>query len=474
LNPKDFNTFAEFFNLLSVRLKEDRIPDRRFVIIIDALNESPEPTRILREALEMVQASREHPWVRIVLSAREEFLFAVRGRTGELEANPFYPLLDLFVHPPEDTNRPRRPEDPPAWDVPAFTEQEAETVYRRYQRAKAEGQIAYACNTPWERIPPPTRRDVLLVPLHLDLWMHAFDGREAPAITGVQDLFEHYLDDARKRFPRFWESMQVILDFMLERGRTELDDWDAHEIEARWSERLTEEERRLRFSPLEVACVSGVMRKRTTEEGGGYRIPHQRLREQLFYARLKEKDPSLRSESLHSWLSLPPTEELEGALAQIAEDLWEMDRTGELTIFVEAREEEMESWLRRLLGAEIPMGVRALERMFARRLEIREDPETIARRLSTLLDALPDEEQTNQWMRSLLIFDVPERVEGLPVTRQLQALWETALLSVMPTGCGSSSLWKVGHSSPSMRHGLIFSEINCRVTCTTNTSCCFF
>ena len=79
------------------------------------------------------------------------------------------------------------------------------------------------------------------------------------------------------------------------------------------------------------------MQKGTTEEGGGYRIPHQRLLEVLLYLRLKEKDPALRAESLRDWLNLPPSEELEEALVQIAEDLWEADRNAELTIFLQAQ-----------------------------------------------------------------------------------------------------------------------------------------
>jgi hypothetical protein len=199
--------------------------------------------------------------------------------------------------------------------VPPFSVEEAETVYRRYQKSKEQGEPVPACITPWERIPPRTRETLLLVPLPLDLWMRAFDGREALTVSGESDLFEFYLDDIRRRFDRFWESMSLILDFMLEKGKMELDEFDAREIETKWQKSLTEVEMRLRFSPLEVACASGVMQKRTREEGGGYRIPHQRLREALIYMRLKERDPQLSVESVRQWLDLPPTEELEGAIS---------------------------------------------------------------------------------------------------------------------------------------------------------------
>ncbi|MCS7224596.1 MAG: hypothetical protein NZ959_08595, partial [Armatimonadetes bacterium] len=426
LNPRDFLGFAEFFNLLEARMKEDRIPNRRFVIVLDALNEAPESLSIFREAMDMIQSAREHPWIRIILSVREEFLFVLRGRRGEGETNPFYTMWDLFVHPPEDPHRPRRPEDPPAWNVSPFTEEESKTVYRRYQQAKDQGEPVPACNTAWEQIPPATRREVLLVPLHLDLWMRAFDGREAPAISGVQDLFAHFLEDTRRRFDKLWESLQVILDFMLEKGRAELNDDDANEIEARWRSGRTEDELRLRFSPIEVACLSGLMQKRITEEGGGYRIPHQRLREELFYARLKEKDPHLRPESLRQWLALKPTEELVGALARVAEGLWEADRARELTTFLGQAEDEREWEMSRLSGSEEPLGVRALEQMLVRRLELREETNSFVRRLRDLLNRVAEDPPALH-LRSLLLFDVSERVEGLAVTDQLRAMWETTL-----------------------------------------------
>jgi hypothetical protein len=52
------------------------------------------------------------------------------------------------------------------------------------------------------------------VPLYLDLWMRAFDDREAPAVSGERELLEAYLADLRGRFPQFWPGMARILDHM--------------------------------------------------------------------------------------------------------------------------------------------------------------------------------------------------------------------------------------------------------------------
>jgi tetratricopeptide (TPR) repeat protein len=203
--------------------------------------------------------------------------------------------------------------------------------------------------------------------------------------------------------------MALILDHMLAAGRMELDDGDAHELRDGWQQSRTAEERRTQFAPLEVACACGVMHKRTTEEGGGYRIPHQGLRELLLYERLCERDPGLGRESVRSWLLLPPLEELAGALARIAEDLWRAERVADMAPL--AREQ---------------VGATALGRMLAGRLERAAVDEEFQRRLRGMLEALAEEPEAAGRVANLLLFAVPERLEGLAVTEQLLALWEAA------------------------------------------------
>jgi tetratricopeptide (TPR) repeat protein len=409
LEPGAFATAAEFFAHLEARRREDRVADRRLVLVFDALNEAPEPQQVLREALELVAAARQYAWLRVVLSARDEFLLVWSGRRGELEANPFHPVRELFVPPPDDPQRPPRPEDPPAWPVPAFTADEAATVYGRYQAAKAAGQPLPACATPWAQLPPAARTGLLGVPLHLHLWMTTFDGRPAPAVAGEAELFDAYLADLRLRFDRFWPAMAAVLDHMLQTGRMELDDGDAHALRDGWQRGRTAAEQRRELSQLEVACASGVMDKRAREEGGGYRIPHQGLREQLLYARLKERDPGLSPAGVAAWLALPETEDLAGALARVADDLWLADRTVELAAFVSRR-----------------VGAAALGQMLAGRLERDAPDERLRQRLERMLAATPDTGESVERMRSLVLNVVPERLVGLAVTLGLRVLWETS------------------------------------------------
>ena len=415
MNSNEFPTFAEFFNHLTEKAKNDTVENRRFVIVLDAINEAPQPAQLFREALEMVKAAREHSWLRIVLSAREEFLAVWHGRRGELESSPFYDMQGLFVQPPDNPERQRRPEDPPAWEVPVFRAEEAVIVYRNYQQAHSAASAIPACKTPWEAIPPATRQDVLRVPLHLDLWMRAFNDKQAPAVSSEADLFKDYLNDLRGRFGLFWESMTVILAHMVNHGRIELNDVDANEIADGWRERhgYDAEQLRLRFTPLEVAVAAGVIQKRTTAEGGGYRIPYQRLREVLLYEYLRECDPGLQPESLKQWVAIPYMPEMVGALARIAGDLWESDRSDELKMFLEREDTNKPPYLDSLTKA------------ISERILSKENGNSFTRRLKVLLEALDGDPA---WLMSLVLtFDVRDQLEGLPVTEGLRTMWESAL-----------------------------------------------
>lgn len=101
LNPLDFSSFSEFFALLDKRVREELRPDPIFVIVLDAINEAWNPARIMREALDMISAARNYPWIRIIISTREEFLWIIQARKQGTESSEFYHLFDLFVPPPE-------------------------------------------------------------------------------------------------------------------------------------------------------------------------------------------------------------------------------------------------------------------------------------------------------------------------------------------------------------------------------------
>jgi hypothetical protein len=122
--------------------------------VLDAVNEAPQLGQVLREALELVSAARDHAWVQVVLSAQDEFLLVWRGRRVADGGNPFRPVRGPLVKSPQDFARPAALDEPPARFVSDMAETEPEKVYGRYQRERAAGQSVPACRTPWDRLPP--------------------------------------------------------------------------------------------------------------------------------------------------------------------------------------------------------------------------------------------------------------------------------------------------------------------------------
>ena len=297
-NDAGLADFQSMLAALDHRRREDRVPDRRLVVMLDGLNEAPEPRARLAEALELVRITRDHPWLRVVIALREEFLTVWSDRTGGTQANLFEGLRDCFVAPPTDIAQVRGPAARlPAWHVPAFSESEAEIVYGRYQDTPR----APAWLTPWSRLQPATREHLLRSPLYLHLWMEAFDRREAPPIAGDDDLFRVYLESYYARFPRLAPSLAAVLDHLLATGRSEPNDADVYELVDAWEHKHTREQRRLRDNPVETALAAGLLVRRT-----GVGVAQRQGRDRSGRGRVRAHSEALPAMSLHA-LSIYPT-----------------------------------------------------------------------------------------------------------------------------------------------------------------------
>ncbi len=83
-----FSSFRELFDHLHARWKQDRVPDRRLILVLDALNEAPFAEKVVREALDLVGLVACYPWCKVVISTRQEWLSLWSGKLGAQEASP--------------------------------------------------------------------------------------------------------------------------------------------------------------------------------------------------------------------------------------------------------------------------------------------------------------------------------------------------------------------------------------------------
>ena len=290
-------TFGELLQHLNERWKQDRVKDRRLILVLDGLNEAPEPRVVLRQALAMIRLAARFPWCKIVVSTRSEWLDVWSAKVTAQEASDLELTRPNLYVPEAAPIRPDRPPDPVVSFEPFAPEQAAE-VYARYQaavRAEADGRTP-ACTTPWAELPEATRA-VLLNPLYLHLFMETFAGRGAEPVATVPALFRRYVDQALREHPGLTGSIDEVIGHFrsdLTRPSADLTDDDVNAIRRAWAKRkdLTEAQQQFRLHPVEDLANEGWVGKRVREEGGGYRFVFQAVAEYLVYLDLLQNRPS--------------------------------------------------------------------------------------------------------------------------------------------------------------------------------------
>jgi tetratricopeptide (TPR) repeat protein len=290
---KGVGSFAELFDQLHKGWAKDKVAGRRFLLVLDAVNEAPFPEKVLREALEVVQLAGRYTWCKVVISTRQEYVGVLHGK---LDANAKDPIEQARRHlfdPHEE--RPDGQRRPPLVTVEPTTPEQAGQIYERYRQ---QAPRLPACATPWAELTGPTR-ELLLNPLHLHLFMELCAGRMAQEVTTAAELFRRYVDRAVAEQPGLRGAIHDAIGSLLEdvaRPSADLTDDDVLAIRGRW-ERVREPGAvRLGLNPVEALVHEGWVSKRVREEGGGYRFVFQALAEYLVYFCLRDEKPAAEPE----------------------------------------------------------------------------------------------------------------------------------------------------------------------------------
>ncbi len=288
-----FSSLAELFAHLHAKWKEDKLEGRRLILMLDALNEAPLTEIVVRQALDLIALAACYPWLKVVISLRQEWLGVFAGKLEPQETDPLEsvrPFLYTVETESEGLRLGKRP--PPVIGMGMFDGEQARRVYEHYQShhrtaglEPGEYRIP-ACPTSWDAIDAATRRDVLITPLHLHLFMEAFDGRNAEPVATKPVLFRYYVNRVLEGRAGLDRDIETVVSYLLKdltRAGAVLDDNDCHALNRAWEEGHSAGQVRLLQGPVEALACEGLIRKRDREEGGAYGFVFQEVADYLIY-----------------------------------------------------------------------------------------------------------------------------------------------------------------------------------------------
>jgi tetratricopeptide (TPR) repeat protein len=291
-----FTALSELLADLHAKWKEDKLEGRRLILVLDALNEAPYTENVVKEAIALIELAACYPWLKVVASLRQEWLGVFAGKLEPQEADPIEavrPFLYTVEPEPEGPRLGRRP--PPVVAMRVFDAAQARRVYEHYQAHRRVTSLEPgeyrlpACATPWESVEQTTRDEILVTPLHLHLFMEAFDGRAAEPVATKPELFRHYINEMVRDRPGLDRAIETVVTHLLgdlNRGSASLADDDVHALARAWEAAHSAGQIRLLRNPVETLVEEGLIRKRDTEEGAAYGFVFQEVADYLIYRHL--------------------------------------------------------------------------------------------------------------------------------------------------------------------------------------------
>jgi tetratricopeptide (TPR) repeat protein len=318
-----FAGFAELLEAWRVKARrDDHGAERRLVLLVDAVNEGNDPASLLREATQLAHVAGEvnrkagRVWVRLCLSIRAEYVFALRERDAGEDAPPF-PHAQEF-----ESHRDEMGKHWPWLTLRSFSEVEAAEAY-----ALGRAHLAGHCVTSWEELESGARR-LLHHPLRQRLFHEAFAGKAAPmGMAAEPGLWSAWLGRvfAGEGGAELRELALELADACIDAGQNALPPEFVADRRAVWqrAQEAAGQPVAGEMDPVQQLAAAGLLRRADDE---GYDWLADALAEVVFELALLRRDPAVAEASLVAWAALPATARLDGALVRVGVGLWRAGR----------------------------------------------------------------------------------------------------------------------------------------------------
>jgi tetratricopeptide (TPR) repeat protein len=274
---------GDFIRLLEFVRKEGR----RFIVVVDGMNEHSQSARLLRCLCEFAQRCGRNFPLKVILSVRSVFFTRMLQALGEGRSEEQLKSLEAGLFPSTifqtyTVEREGRREETHRFELEAVDEDEVREIYESYRAFDGywteEGQLRrFRPTTPYESLTPQVRQ-VLRHPWLLRMVMEAYDGKPVPERLWTGDILNAFCeakifgrtDEERERFAPRSQLVTELVRLMRKLKRDNFLRDELHDFSAEWSKALLERE--LTRSPYLQLLDEGVlMETPITEEWGRFR-----------------------------------------------------------------------------------------------------------------------------------------------------------------------------------------------------------
>jgi tetratricopeptide (TPR) repeat protein len=260
---------------------------RRFIVVVDGVNEHPQSAKLLKCLCEFVQRCGRNFPLKVILSVRSVFFTRMLQALGEGRSEEQLKSIEAGLFPSTifqtyTVEREGRREETHRFELEALDEDEVREIYESYRAFEGywteEGQLRRFCpTTPYESLTPQVRQ-VLRHPWLLRMVMEAYDGKPVPERLWTGDILNAFCeakifgrtDEERERFAPRSQLVTELVRLMRKLKRDNFLRDELHDFSAEWSKALLERE--LTRSPYLQLLDEGVlMETPIAEEWGRFR-----------------------------------------------------------------------------------------------------------------------------------------------------------------------------------------------------------
>jgi tetratricopeptide (TPR) repeat protein len=274
---------GDFIRLLEFVRKEGR----RFIVVVDGVNEHPQSAKLLKCLCEFVQRYGRNFPLKVILSVRSVFFTRMLQALGEGRSEEQLKSLEVGLFPStifqtHTVELEGRGEETHRFELEAVDEDEVREIYESYRAFEGylteEGQLRrFRPTTPYESLTPQVRQ-VLRNPWLLRMVMEAYDGKPVPERLWTGDILNAFCeakifgrtDEERERFAPRSQLVTELVRLMRRHKRDNFLRDELHDFSAEWNKALLERE--LTRSPYLQLLDEGVlMETPIAEELGRFR-----------------------------------------------------------------------------------------------------------------------------------------------------------------------------------------------------------